>query len=424
MKAHDCHVMMTQLLPIAIRGVLPVKVREPIIKLCSFFNAISHKIIDPDTLDKLQEDLIHTLCRLEMHLPPTFFDMSLHLTTHLVAQIKALGPIFLHQMFPFERLMSVLRRYVQNRFRPEACMVNGWSTEEAIEFCTYYLDLNRIGVPISRHEGRLNGRGTIGRKSVRVVDLKLLNLAHYTVLQQVSIVAPYIEEHKDELQIQNKGRTEAWIVRQHRESFGSWLRLKLTGVETGHRELDLLAMGPSSNVLMFQGYDINAYTFYTRKQDDKSANQNSGVRIDALGSNNQTESYYGRIEEIWELDYGPRLKIPLFHCQWVRLRGVFEDKYGMTVVDLKNIAYHDEPFVWAKDVVQVFYAKDLANEGKHVVVAGKRKIVGVENTTEEELNGYADMPPLGPNVELPIFEEGDEPAYVRLDHNEAIIIDK
>ena len=58
------------------------------------------------------------------------------------------------------------------------------------------------------------------------------------------------------------------------------------------------------------------------------------------------------------------------------------------------------------------------------MVAGKRKIVGVENTTEEELNGYADMPPLGPNVELLIFEEGDEPAYVRLDHNEAIIIDK
>jgi hypothetical protein len=34
-------------------------------------------------------------------------------------------------------------------------MVNGWSTEEVIEFCTYYLDIDRIGVPVSRHEGRL-----------------------------------------------------------------------------------------------------------------------------------------------------------------------------------------------------------------------------------------------------------------------------
>jgi hypothetical protein len=45
-------------------------------------------------------------------------------------------------MFPFERLMSVLRKYVQNRYRPEACMVEGWLTEEAVEFCTYYLGLN------------------------------------------------------------------------------------------------------------------------------------------------------------------------------------------------------------------------------------------------------------------------------------------
>ena len=136
----------------------------------------------------------------------------------------------------------------------------------------------------------------------------------------------------------------------------------------------------------------------------------------------QLEIYYGFIEEIWELEYGP-LKIPLFRCQWVKLpKGVFTDKYGMTVVDLTNIGYRDEPFVWAKDVVQVFYAKDLANEGKHVVLQGKRKIVGVENVTEDEGNGFQDMPPLGPDIDLPVFEEGDEPSYIRLDHNEALIV--
>ena len=45
---------------------------------------------------------------------------------------------------------------------------------------------------------------------------------------------------------------------------------------------------------------------------------------------------------------------------------------------LRKIGYKDESFVWGKvvvrvckDVVQVFYAKDLANEGKHVVLPGK-----------------------------------------------------
>ena len=46
-------------------------------------------------------------------------------------------------------------------------------------------------------------------------------------------------------------------------------------------QLNVLAHGPSTTILTFQGYDINGYTFYTRAQDNKSAKQNSGVHIDA-----------------------------------------------------------------------------------------------------------------------------------------------
>ena len=53
MKAHDCHVIMTQLLPVALRGILPPKVCAPIIKLCTFYNAISKKVIDVSTLEQL-----------------------------------------------------------------------------------------------------------------------------------------------------------------------------------------------------------------------------------------------------------------------------------------------------------------------------------------------------------------------------------
>ena len=116
MKTHDYHVIMTQLIPIAIRGVLLVKKREPITKLCSFFNAISHKVIDPLDLKMLQEDLIHIVTQLEMHLPPTIFGMSVHLVIHLVTQIQQLGPIFLRRMLPFKWLMSVLRKYVRNKY--------------------------------------------------------------------------------------------------------------------------------------------------------------------------------------------------------------------------------------------------------------------------------------------------------------------
>jgi hypothetical protein len=93
-----------------------------------------------------------------MHFLQTYFDMLVHLLVHLPDQIRALGPMYLHQMFPFERLMSVFRKYVRNIFRPEGCMVEGSTTEEAIEFCTYYLDINRVGVPESCHKGKLRAK--------------------------------------------------------------------------------------------------------------------------------------------------------------------------------------------------------------------------------------------------------------------------
>jgi hypothetical protein len=85
-------------------------------------------------------------------------------------------------------------------------------------------------------------------------------------------------------------------------------------------QLYYLARPPSSTTCTFQGYEINGNTFYTVVQDKKSTNQNSGVRFDATDENGHClEIYYRHIEEIWELDYGPTFKIPLFQCKWVKL---------------------------------------------------------------------------------------------------------
>ena len=42
-KSHVCHVLMTQLIPVALRDILPTNVRATIIKLCAFLNTISQK---------------------------------------------------------------------------------------------------------------------------------------------------------------------------------------------------------------------------------------------------------------------------------------------------------------------------------------------------------------------------------------------
>jgi hypothetical protein len=128
-------------------------------------------------------------------------------------------------------------------------------------------------------------------------------------------VSPYVEKHKEELAAPNISGYQVWINKQHKEKFATWLQQHLLEVRSSDPDLDALAMGPNDSVVMYQGYDINAYTFYTRKQDKKSANQNSGVRIDACyEQNKQMETYYGIKEEIWVLEYG-ELKVPLFWCK-------------------------------------------------------------------------------------------------------------
>ena len=53
MKSHDCHVMMTQILPVAIRGIMDKHVRDTLTDLCNFFDVISRKSITLKRLKRL-----------------------------------------------------------------------------------------------------------------------------------------------------------------------------------------------------------------------------------------------------------------------------------------------------------------------------------------------------------------------------------
>jgi hypothetical protein len=135
------------------------------------------------------------------------------------------------------------------------------------------------------------------------------------------------------------------------------------------------------------------YTYYTKEKDKKSVAQNSSIRIEAIDPQGLKTTYYGYIHDICELDYGLRIRIPIFRCQWVKhLNGVNVDEYGLTLVDLKNIGHQDDPCVLADRVAHVSYVLDQET-GKHVV-SGKQKIVGVENVedNDENVNQFEEMP--------------------------------
>ncbi|KAK9198845.1 hypothetical protein WN944_014031 [Citrus x changshan-huyou] len=112
LKSHDCHVLIQQLLPIAIRCVLPKHVKEVVIRLCFFFNLLCSSVVDVSTLEKLQAEHVVTLCLLEKYFPPSFFDIMIHLIVHLVNKVRLCGPVYLRWMYHFERYMKTLKSYV------------------------------------------------------------------------------------------------------------------------------------------------------------------------------------------------------------------------------------------------------------------------------------------------------------------------
>ena len=63
-------------------------IRNTLIELCDFFDQLRQKVVDPEEFDHMRDDIARTLYKLEMFFPPSFFDVMLHLTMHLVDEIK------------------------------------------------------------------------------------------------------------------------------------------------------------------------------------------------------------------------------------------------------------------------------------------------------------------------------------------------
>ena len=122
------------MIPITIRRILQDDVWHSITKLCLFFNNIHSKFIDIEDLDQWEKDVYVTLCELEMYFPPLFFDITVHLISHIVQEIKACGLVFLCYMYPLERYMGILKGYVRICNRPEGSIGEGYTSEEVIEF--------------------------------------------------------------------------------------------------------------------------------------------------------------------------------------------------------------------------------------------------------------------------------------------------
>jgi len=112
MKAHDWHIFMHQLLPLCLRGLMDQHTRIAIMHFSCIFRCICAKVLDSADMGTLRENATITMCMLEMTMPPSLFDIMVHLIFHLVDELDMCGPVHTRWMYCVEHLNKVLKGYV------------------------------------------------------------------------------------------------------------------------------------------------------------------------------------------------------------------------------------------------------------------------------------------------------------------------
>jgi len=124
--------------------------------------------------------------------------------------------------------------------------------------------------------------------------------------------------------------------------------------------LSLLSLGPERKVKCYNGYFVNGYVFHTEEYGHGKKTYNNGVCIKGSTFSEFEVDYYGRLEEVIELQYHSEQNIVfLFKCNWYDTtdRGIRVDPhYGL--VEINSKARHlnvNDVFVFAKQCQQVYY---------------------------------------------------------------------
>ncbi|XP_027186063.1 uncharacterized protein [Cicer arietinum] len=377
LKSYDCHVLMQELIPIALRGTLPDKFTSVLIGLCKFFKQICSKVLNVEFLEQLESQIAVTLCQLETIFPPSFFTIMVHLVIHLAYEAKVAGPVQYRWMYPIERYASfIINNLLNEKAYPEGSIVEGYLANECLTFCSQYLFgvetrfnrprrnddeihytlsdnvtfLHPIGRPLGGKRPQKLQIGKRKRVSRTKLDKKELAQAHRYVLPNCDAVALFIEEHITVLKRQSRPRqlSQLEIDKQHGQKFIEWFQQRIQRLDEQMspqvtHELRWLARRPS---------------------------------------------------EI--LDYSDKYKVVLFKCNWVDIkRGVKKDKFGLTLVNFKFLKHTgknicDDPFVFASQAKKVFYVYDERNKDWPVVL--NAKVRDIYDMGDEESNKVEEIP--------------------------------
>jgi len=157
-------------------------------------------------------------------------------------------------------------------------------------------------------------------------------------------------------------------------------------IDTMSIDLKFLARGPSVVARSFTAYNINGSKFRTLAREEGLRTQNSGVFLTSKTScvassidENLRQAelpYYGKLEDILEINYYGRFKVVLFKCRWAdtaRDRGYKKDRWNLNCVNFDRLIHtgereEHEPYIEASQAQMVYYVDDVVNKGWSIAI--------------------------------------------------------
>ncbi|XP_048596310.1 uncharacterized protein LOC125578066 [Brassica napus] len=360
LKSHDYHVLMQQLLPIALKELLPKGPRLAVFRLCAFFNLLCQRVIDKEKLLVMEAEIVETLCLFERFFPPSFFDIMLHLTVHLGREARLGGPVHFRWMYPFERYMKVLKDYVRNPARPEGCIAECYLAEECIRFCSDFLKkTTNVQEKVDRNIEYENNSILEGRPISIGTSITLsesdIGIAHLAIIQNMALVDPYVDIYKT--QMEDAGEMP--------QRYG----VPLDSTEHD-KTLKWIAYGPRCSA--------------------RSSAKDTSQVVDLV-------SYYGRVTYFILVDYNI-FYVPLFRCQWaVKGNGVkMEDGFTLVNMNHNQASFASGPYILASQAKQVFYSREDESSNWYIVM----KVPSRRYSKEDIQEGTADIGLLPSNIDM------------------------
>ncbi|GJR19180.1 transposon-like protein [Tanacetum coccineum] len=234
-KSHDCHVFMERLLPIALREMFLEPIWKAMTEVSLYFRELCLSKLKVEQLEKMERDIVVTMCKLEKILPPGFFDHMEHLLVHLSYKAKVGGPVQYRWMYPFERYSYHLKKKVKNKARVKSSISDAYIMEEILNFYTHYFkshvqtNLRKVGR--NDDKGSVNLKGTSlsvfnyrGRPSGTCkrcyLDDDEYDVATFYVLHNCEEIQPFLAEMK----VERPNITTVELIDMTQQRFGHWFR--------------------------------------------------------------------------------------------------------------------------------------------------------------------------------------------------------